>query len=221
MTEQGQQAVVTRELSRRFGRQWAVRRISVGLTSGAVHVIIGHNGAGKSTLLRLLAGAMRPTEGSISLLGVPLEGADAALRARVAWLPHKPFVYPDLNGRESLQFAAKLYGRSLDSVSVEGLLERVGLQSAGHRKVRTYSRGMTQRLAIAAVLAQEAELWLLDEPATGLDAAGRDMLMGVLEEARGAGRCVIVVTHDPSAFASVTDGLYRLERGRLNTVDVS
>ncbi|MDP6947020.1 MAG: ABC transporter ATP-binding protein, partial [Myxococcota bacterium] len=146
MTEGTGAAVMVSSLSRRFGRQWAVRHISVGFDAGAVAVVIGHNGAGKSTLLALLAGAIRPTEGRVVLLGTPLEEADPALRARVAWLPHKPFVYPDLTGREVLAFVARLYGRSGDTTGHESLLERVGLAAAAHRKVRTYSRGMVQRL---------------------------------------------------------------------------
>jgi heme ABC exporter ATP-binding subunit CcmA len=211
-------AIVTESLSRRFGRQWAVRKVTVRLRAGAVHVVIGHNGAGKSTLLGLLAGAMRPTEGHVRILGTPLEEAGAALRRRIAWLPHKPFVYPDLTGREALAFAAGLYERRLGSAALDALLERVQLATASHRKVRTYSRGMTQRLALAAVLAQGADVWLLDEPATGLDVAGRTMLLEVLSEAKAAGCCMVVVTHDPDAFAPVTDAQYRLERARLSPV---
>ena len=209
-------ALVTRNVSRRFGRQWAVRKVSLSLEPGALHVIIGHNGAGKSTLLNLLAGAMRPNEGEVEVLGSSFEQGGAELRRRVAWLPHTPFVYPDLSGRESLSFVAGLYGRKCDSARLDELLERVQLSTAGHRKVRTYSRGMTQRLALAAVMLQSADVWLLDEPATGLDVSGREMLLRVLSEAKEAGACVVVVTHDPSAFAPVTDALYRLEKARLS-----
>ena len=212
-------AIVTESVSRRFGRQWAVRKVSVRLEAGALHVVIGHNGAGKSTLLGLLAGAMRPTEGQVRVLGSTIEEGGAELRRRVAWLPHKPFVYPDLTGREALCFAAGLYGQHLTPEAQDGLLERVQLASSGHRKVRTYSRGMTQRLALAAVLAQRADVWLLDEPATGLDVAGRTMLLEVLTEAKEAGACLVVVTHDPAAFESVTDAQYRLERARLSRVE--
>ncbi len=215
MAERVPAAIAVEAVSRRFGRHWAVRRVTARLEAGAVHVVIGHNGAGKSTLLGLLAGAMRPTEGSIRVRGVDLQEADGDLRSCVAWLPHRPFVYPDLTGRESLRFAANLYGRRPDEASLDALLERVHLSAAGHRKVRTYSRGMTQRLALAAVLAQEADIWLLDEPATGLDEAGRALLLELLEQARDRGVCVVVVTHDPSAYAPVRDALYRLERGRL------
>ena len=213
-------AVLTRQVSKRFGRQWALRRASLSLDAGQLHVVIGHNGAGKSTLLGLLAGAMRPTEGQVEVLGQTLEGGGPSLRQRIAWLPHTPFVYPDLSGRESLAFVAGLYGRGADAATLDAALERVQLGAAGHRKVRTYSRGMTQRLALAAVMVQSAEVWLLDEPATGLDVAGREMLLELLREAKGAGACIVVVTHDPSAFAPVTDSLYRLERARITQVEV-
>jgi ABC-type multidrug transport system ATPase subunit len=219
MPERSPGAIVTESVSRRFGRQWAVRKVSVRLEAGALHVVIGHNGAGKSTLLGLLAGAMRPTEGHVKLLGTSFEEGGAALRRRVAWLPHKPFVYPDLTGREALCFAAELYGRRLSTEAQDALLDRVQLATSGHRKVRTYSRGMTQRLALAAVLAQQADVWLLDEPATGLDVSGRAMLLEVLSEAKLAGACLVVVTHDPMAFAPITDAQYRLERARLSRVE--
>ena len=164
MTEAGSSAIVLSSVSRRFGRQWAVRQASASFGAGAVHVIIGHNGAGKSTLLSLMAGALRPTDGSTLVLGADILQAEPSLRARVAWLPHKPFIYPDLTGHETLEFVARLYGRAVDKGAHEAVLERVGLAAAAHRKSRTYSRGMTQRLAIAAVLVQGADIWLMDEP---------------------------------------------------------
>jgi len=212
------EAVEVQSVSRRFGRHWAVRKATASFSSGAVHVIIGHNGAGKSTLLALLAGALRPTDGQLSVLGTPLEDADASLRARIAWLSHTPFVYPDLTGAETLAFVGQLYGRAPDAAAIDALLERVGIAAAGHRKVGTYSRGMTQRLGLAAVLVRNAQVWLLDEPTTGLDDAGRAMLLEVLRDARAAGRCVVIVTHDPASLADVTDAVYRLDRGRLSAV---
>ena len=193
--------------------------MSASFARGAVHVVIGHNGAGKATFLSLLAGALRPTEGLIAVEGVAVEDADATLRRSIAWLPHRPFVYADLTGDESLAFVASLYGHGVSARERAEVLERVGLGLAAGRKVGTYSRGMTQRLGIAGLLVQAGDVWLLDEPTTGLDVAGREMLTSVLQEARAAGRCGLIVTHDPSLFAGVTDSLHRLERGRLETVE--
>ena len=154
------------DVSKRFGRQWAVRHLDLELYPGRLVVVEGHNGAGKSTLLGLLGGAIRPTEGEIRVFGEPLQDHSNLHRVRsmVATLPHRPFVYPDLTAREQLDFVSKLNGAPLEDKRREELLGRVGLSAAAHRRIGTYSRGMTQRLALASLMAQRACIWLLDEP---------------------------------------------------------
>lgn len=213
-------ALVADHVSRRFGRRWVVRHVSATFRFGELATVIGHNGAGKSTLLALLAGLLRPTAGAITILGEPLNGfMPRALRARVGVLGHQPFVYPELTGRENLELIARLYGRPLgDGGAVDALLARVDLELAAARPVRTYSRGMVQRLALARMLLQDADLWLLDEPTTGLDTAGRAFVLDALGEARARGCCVVCVTHDPEVVASITDQVIALEGGRLSAV---
>lgn len=209
------------DVSRRFGRRWALRHFSAGFEAGTLTALVGHNGAGKSTALAVLAGTLRPTEGRLEAFGQDLHAPSDAvvIRRRLGVLGHRPFVYGELTGLENLRFFARLYDRSADTGALEARLEEVGLGLAAHRAARTYSRGMVQRLALARLLVQEADAWLLDEPTTGLDAAARDWFVGLLTEARAAGRAVVVVTHDLETIAPVIDRTLVLDSGRLVRVD--
>lgn len=210
-------ALEAADVSRRFGRQWAVRRVSVAFLPGTISALVGHNGSGKSTLLALLAGALRPTEGEILAFGTDLHHhpEPALVRQRVAWLAHQPPVYPDLTGPENLALAAGLYGRHLTAEHQAAVLDRVGLHGARRQRVRAYSRGMVQRLGLARTIIQGASVWLLDEPMTGLDRAGRDLFVEVIAEARGRDIALIVVTHHVDVLGGIVDVVHTLERGRL------
>lgn len=207
--------LAARDVSRSFGRSWAVRRVTLELGAGSLTALVGDNGAGKSTLLHMFAGLMKPVEGTIEVFGEPFSGfLPRDIRERMGFVGHAPFVYPDLNGSENLRFFAGLYGVTRTLADDAALLTRVGLADAADKLVRTYSRGMTQRLALARMLLQDPEIWLLDEPSTGLDAQGMGLLRDLLGEARSRGRCVLAVTHDLAALGQV-DREVRLKGGRL------
>jgi heme ABC exporter ATP-binding subunit CcmA len=198
------------DLSRRFGRQWAVRRVSATFEAGSVTALVGDNGAGKSTLLSLLAGLLRPDEGHVQVMGAGAAGfLPVELRRQIAHLGHLPFVYTDLTGRENVAFFERLYGCK----APRDLLERVGLADAADRPARGYSRGMVQRLALARIVLQDAPIWLLDEPTTGLDVHGLALLRDLLASARRAGRTLVAITHDLEALGPI-DQMIRLIRGR-------
>ncbi|MFO0750912.1 MAG: heme ABC exporter ATP-binding protein CcmA [Myxococcota bacterium] len=211
-------ALESREVSRRFGRRWALRRVSLVFAPGTVTAIVGDNGAGKSTLLQILAGFVRPSEGEVLAFDTPLGAFPPRdVRRRMAVLAHAPGIYPDLSGRENLVFFSRFHERpgAGRCSEVGQTLARLGLEDAADRPVRTYSRGMIQRLALGRVLLQEAELWLLDEPTTGLDASGTQLLAGLIASARAAGRTVVAVTHDLPALGPAVDRVVRLTQGRL------
>jgi len=204
------------DLSRRFGRRWALRRVSLAFEPGTVTAILGDNGAGKSTLLQILAGLQRPSEGEVVVLDTLIsQFPPRDIRERVAVLLHQPGVYPDLTGRENLRFFARLFARLATAERLDALLARVGLGDAADRPVRTYSRGMVQRLALARVILQEADLWLLDEPTTGLDARGVELLGALIAEAKARGKTVVAVTHDLPGLGPAVDRVVRLALGRL------
>ena len=205
------------ELSRRYGRRWVVRRINARFESGSFSLFVGPNGAGKTTLFRLLAGMLRPTEGEVVVreagTGRDLEASE--IRRYVALLGHEPGCYAELSGAENLKLFAGLYGQPDDEKTLEAVLNRVGLGGVGLRPTSAYSRGMLQRLGLARLIIQDARIWLMDEPTTGLDHMGRDLLRTVLTEARERGCTLVAITHDAPSFGEDIDQIHRLERGRL------
>jgi heme ABC exporter ATP-binding subunit CcmA len=205
------------DLSRRYGRRWVVRHVGARFEAGTLSLFVGANGAGKTTLLRMLAGTLRPTDGEVRVAGHALgESPDPAeSRRSVALLGHEPGCYADLSGSENLALFAGLYDRPRDPATLEAHLERVGLGGVGRRPTSAYSRGMLQRLGLARILVQDASIWLMDEPTTGLDEAGRTFLRDVFREARSHGRTIVAITHDVGSFGDTVDHVYRLERGRL------
>jgi len=156
----------------------------------------GPNGAGKTTLLRICAGLAQPTEGTIE------RGAE---RAQVGYLGHEPLVYRELTALENLELYGRLYHVPERRERIGMLLERFGLWEARHDRVASYSRGMTQRLALCRVLLHEPELLVLDEPYSALDEAGVELLDAQLAELRGE-RTLVVSTHDPARVEPLASG---------------
>ncbi len=192
-----------------------MRHVSLTFEAGTTTALVGHNGAGKSTLLAMMAGKLRPDDGEITVLGRSLSaGLSASTRRALGLLLHEPWVYPELTGTENLAFFAGLYGRTRQT-DIAATMASVGLDLAAGRRARTYSRGMTQRLALARLMVQDAQIWLLDEPMTGLDASGRELVVERLQAARAAGRCVVVVTHAPNLLESALDRVITLDSGKV------
>ena len=189
-----------------YGVYPAVRPLDFSIQAGQFVAIFGPNGAGKTTLLRLLAGSVRPTRGEVRLAGEPLEYSDPRWRARIGVLSHQTFLYGQLTAAENLRFYGRLYGLSGLSERIGSRLEEVGLAERANDRVRDFSRGMQQRLALARTLLHDPELVLLDEPYTGLDPHAARMLRGVLEHLRDGKRTVVLVTHN------LSEGLEQADR---------
>jgi heme exporter protein A len=156
---------------------------------------------------------MAPTSGSLTLFGSA--ATSRAARRRIGLVAHQSFLYPDLTARENLVFYAGLYGLSDAARLVDAWLARVALEEAGDRPVRTFSRGMEQRLSLARALLHDPELVLLDEPWSGLDAAAADWLDRLLAELRVRGRTIVAATHDFARGLGVADRAIILHRGRI------
>lgn len=180
-----------RKVGKRFGEKRALRGVDLDVARGAFAVVTGPNGSGKTTLLRLCAGLALPTEGELEV---------DAPRAAVGYLAHEPLVYRELTAFENLDLYGRLYHVQERRERIGMLLERFGLWEVRHDRVASYSRGMTQRLALCRVLLHGPELLVLDEPYTALDAAGAELLDAQLGELRG-GQTVLVSTHDPDRVA--------------------
>jgi heme ABC exporter ATP-binding subunit CcmA len=189
--------VEARGLVRRYGACAALDGVDLALGQGEFVLLLGPNGAGKSTLLRLVAMLQTPTAGSLRLWGSePAGPGAAALRRRIGLLAHHGFLYDHLTAAENLAFYGRLYGLTMDAAGTRKALAEVGLETRRDDRVRTFSRGMQQRLALARTLLHRPEILLLDEPFTGLDRQGAGMLQAMLEAHLGQGRSGFLVTHD-------------------------
>ncbi len=214
MTAPGGPRLEAEGLARTFGAQRAVDGVSFRLDPGCVLSLLGPNGAGKTTLLRILAGGLRPSEGVVRLGGEALDTRSPEWQSRVGVLSHQGFLYGHLTARENLRFYADLYDLDDASDRVEAGLDSVELTPRGNDEVRTFSRGMKQRLALARTLLHEPDVVLLDEPYTGLDAHAAAVLRGVLETLRDGARTVILVTHNLTEGLELADRVAIQVRGR-------
>jgi Cu-processing system ATP-binding protein len=185
--------VEIRSVTKRFGKVEAVRDVSFALPVGETIALVGHNGAGKTTLLKLMLGLIRPSAGSIEVLGEDPAAGEFAARRHLGYLPENVSFNAALTGRETLAFYARL--KREGSSTLAPLLERVGLSHAADRRVGTYSKGMRQRLGLAQALLGAPRILLLDEPTTGLDPALRQSFYEIIEELRGQGTTVLLSSH--------------------------
>lgn len=208
----GTAAVDLSGVTRVFGVSPAIVRVTLTVGRGETLLVRGPNGAGKSTLLRVIGTALSPTYGGGSVLGFDLSQERDEIRRRSELLGHRTRLYEDLSARENLRFACTLYG--IDPGGVTPALERVGLLDAAGERVRSFSQGMRQRLAVARALMRAPELLLLDEPYAGLDADAKEVVDEAIAAARADGRTVVLATHDPTRGA-IADRTVHMEQGRL------
>lgn len=184
-------------VTRLFGPVPAVVRVDLTIDRGETIVLRGPNGAGKSTLLRLVATSLSPTYGSGSVLGFDLVRQRDDIRRRTELLTHRTRLYEELTARENLRLMADLL--SVDPAEADRALARVGMSDVAGERVRGFSQGMRQRVAVARTLLRSPELLLLDEPYTGLDAEARHSIDELILTAQRDGRTVMLATHHPLA----------------------
>lgn len=207
-------AVSVQSLSKRYGPLTALDGLSLEVAEGEMLALLGHNGAGKTTLMKLLLGLTRPTAGALSLLGAP---PGPQHRKDIGFLPENVSFSGGMTGREVLRFYARLKGASF--AHAEELLERVGMADAAHKPVRTYSKGMRQRLGLAQALLAHPRLLLLDEPTEGLDPVARREFYGILRELRDRGSTVLISSHVLTELELRADRVAILAHGRLIACD--
>jgi heme exporter protein A len=200
-------------LARHYGEREALREVSLSLQQGQTLVVFGPNGAGKTTLLRVLATLLRPHAGSVRVLGSELPGESWKVRGKVGLLGHEPLLYRELTARENLRFHARLHGVSDERV--QEVLESVAMSARAREPLRTLSRGMVQRVAVARAVLHDPELLLLDEPHSNLDPAAVELvapLIGVGGD--GKKRTRVICSHDPSGDLTQADVVLGLRAGR-------
>src|SRR5256712_7205945 len=205
-------AVITRGLARRFSIAGAVREVTFVLPPRSVLLLGGPNASGKTTLLRLLATALRPTDGSASVFGRDLVRDADAVRRLIAFVRASAGEYDLLTARENLRFAAAMSGRPDGAVA--SWLDRVGLTAVADDPVRTLSNGMKRRLALARAWLTSPRLLLLDEPYSGLDSEGLTLVAEMASDTTRRGGSVIIATHEWERGMKVADAVLALAAGR-------
>ena len=203
------------DVGRQFAGVSALRAVQLRVCRAEAVAVFGPNGAGKTTLLRVLATLLRPSTGTVRLFGETLRDGGAQARRRIGFLSHQSFLYPDLTATENLEFYARMFRLPAGTQRVGALLERVGLTGWAHRPVRTLSRGLEQRCALARTLLHQPQLLLLDEPFSGLDVAAATALSAILREAHAAGTTLLMTTHDIARGVELCGRAVILRRGRL------
>lgn len=208
-------AIRARGVTKTFGDVIALDGVDLDVPAGQIHGLVGPNGAGKTTLLGLLLGLTVADRGTLAILGTPV-GRALSVPPAVAGFVDSPGVYPTLTARQNLAALASLRGDAAGrSTDVDELLDRVGLRDVATDPVRGFSLGMRQRLGLAAALLGEPRLLVLDEPANGLDPAGKRRVHDILTDLAEAGATVILSSHRMDDLAALCDEVTLLSAGRV------
>lgn len=204
-----------RSLRKSFGPRSALTDVDLSVERGEFVTLVGPNGAGKTTLLRVLATLTRPTSGTVHIDGVDAARAGQQVRRRIGFLSHNTLLYEDLTAEQNLRFYTQMYNLEQAPDRANELLERVGLTLRRHDLVRTFSRGMKQRLAVARAVLHRPPLLLLDEPYTGLDPAAAQDLTALLQELADEGCTLLLTTHNLSRALAIGQRVVVLAQGQV------
>jgi heme exporter protein A len=204
-----------RRLTKTFGHRPVLRGLDFTIHEGDFVVLLGANGAGKTTLLHLIAGLSKPSGGDIIINGYRLAESASELRRFMGLVSHKPLLYDDLTAVQNLRFYAQMYDVPDAAGRIETVLNQVGLWGRHHDPVRTYSRGMQQRLAIARAILHNPPILLLDEPDTGLDQHAATLLHDLLSAVGAAQRTILMTTHNLERGLSLGQRVAILAQGKI------
>ena len=208
--------IEVKKLVKRFGLKTVLRGLDFEVQPGEFVALLGPNGAGKTTFLRILASLSSPSMGQVNIAGYNLPKQAAAVRARLGVVSHLPLLYNDLTAEENLLFYARMYGIQNSGERITEVLEMVGLKKRRLDLVRTFSRGMQQRLAIGRAVLHDPDVMLFDEPYTGLDQDASSMLDEVLQTVAQQGRTVVMTSHDLARTEDLATRFDILSRGVIS-----
>lgn len=207
-------ALALHDVSKRYGRRWALARLTYTLPAGRSLLLTGHNGSGKTTLLRMVATALSPTAGRVEVLGQDVVAQREDVRRRVALLSHASFLYEDLTAQQNLLFFARMLGMPSPGDVADSFLDRVGLTKRSDSPVRSFSAGMRKRLAIARLLMKAPAIALLDEPFGELDPMGIQAMENIIGELKASGVTVVLATHLIEQGQALCEERLHLQDGR-------
>jgi heme exporter protein A len=208
--------ITVKKLVKRFGSKTVLRGVDFEVQPGEFVALLGPNGAGKTTFLRILASLSRPSLGEVNIAGYRLPHEAAQVRARLGVVSHLPLLYGDLTAEENLRFYARMYNIPKYELRITEVLGMVGLEARRRDLVRTFSRGMQQRLAIGRAVLHDPDVVLFDEPYTGLDQDASSMLDDVLRTVAAKGRTVVMTSHDLARAEDLATRFDILSRGVIS-----
>jgi len=208
-------ALESSQITKTYGHLSALQGVSLDIPKGSFLTLFGRNGAGKTTFLKIAATLTRPSGGNIRIHGFNTVEDPEKARYNLGFLSHNTYIYRDLTPKQNLLFFAKLYGITREKTDIDKLLERVGLARRKNEPVRSFSRGLQQRLGLARVILHSPSLLILDEPYTGLDAQAVEILNGILDETISDGRTVLMTTHDFQLGIRASTNVCIIDRGRI------
>jgi heme exporter protein A len=208
--------ITVKKLVKRFGLKTVLRGLDFQVQPGEFVALLGPNGAGKTTFLRILASLARASLGQVKIAGYELPGQAAQVRARLGVVSHLPLLYGDLTAEENLRFYARMYNLAAIEARITEVLDMVGLAARRRDLVRTYSRGMQQRLAIGRAVLHDPDVMLFDEPYTGLDQDASSMLDEVLKTVAAQGRTIVMTSHDLARAEDLATRFDILSRGVIS-----
>lgn len=206
-----------KQLTKRYGRFTAVDRIDLGVPRGELFGFLGPNGAGKTTTFRMIAGILRPTSGSIEIGGIDINQRPLEAKARLGFIPDRPFVYDKLTGAEFLRFVAALYGQHGTGIErrIDELLELFELRRWKDELTESYSHGMRQKLIISGALVHRPEVIVVDEPMVGLDPRSARLLKDLFRQFVNRGGTVLMSTHTLEVAETMCDRIAIIHGGRI------
>ena len=208
--------ITVKKLFKRFGLKTVLRGVDFEVRPGEFVALLGPNGAGKTTFLRILASLSRPSLGDVKIAGYKLPHEAAQVRARLGVVSHLPLLYGDLTADENLRFYGRMYNIPNLELRITEVLDMVGLEGRRRDLVRTFSRGMQQRLAIGRAVLHDPDVVLFDEPYTGLDQDASSMLDDVLKTVAAKGRTVVMTSHDLARAEDLATRFDILSRGVIS-----
>lgn len=207
-------AVEVKNVSKHFGENTVLKDVSVSFETGKIHGIIGRNGSGKTVLLKCICGLLAVSEGQITVLGQSV-GNGKVTPSNIGAIIETPGFLPKSSGYTNLKYLMELRGK-VNKQKIFDVIERVGLDPNSKKHVGKYSLGMRQRLALAQVLMDDPELFILDEPTNGLDNSGVELLRTLLNEQRSLGKTILIASHSAEDIRLLCDTVIEMEAGQIS-----